>query len=135
MNGEYEPIIGNWYRHLDKGQSFQVVAVDEETGTIELQHFDGDLEEVDRETWMTLPIQPIEEPENWSGAFDIGEVDDLGTEVTDTAAGDWSEPLDETVKPRERPVGETDLAAVRKPSGGISVEELPAPSEEERGKG
>jgi len=36
-----------------------------------------------------------EEPENWTGALDIAEKDDLGTGVTDTSAGDWSEPGEE----------------------------------------
>ena len=52
-----------------------------------------------------LPVELIEEPENWSGPFDVGEMDDLtGTEVTDTAVADWTEPLEEIVKPEDRPV-------------------------------
>ncbi len=29
MDNELDPIVGNWYRHLDKGQIFRVVALDE----------------------------------------------------------------------------------------------------------
>ncbi|MGY6274274.1 DUF6763 family protein [Methylomonas sp. MgM2] len=104
MRNEADPIIGNWYQHLDKGQAFQVVAVDEDAGTVELQHFDGDVEEIELDIWYGLPIDPIEEPENWSGAFDVSDMDDLtGTEATDTAVTDWTEPLEEIVKPEDSP--------------------------------
>jgi hypothetical protein len=103
MNSDADPIIGNWYRHLDKGQSFTVVAVDDDARTVEIQHFDGDLEEIDLDTWYLLPIELIEEPENWSGPLDVAELDDLGgTEITDTRPEDWSEPLEEVVKQEDR---------------------------------
>lgn len=96
MPTEFDPIIGNWYQHRDKGQCFQVVAVDERNDTLELQHFDGDLEEVERVFWYTLDIEVCDEPENWSGPIDVGEVDDYGTEITDTSQEQWDEPLQET---------------------------------------
>ena len=33
--------------------------------------------------------------ENWSGALDIDEIDDLGTEITDTLPEDWNQPASE----------------------------------------
>lgn len=93
------PVIGEWYRHLDKGNEFQVVAFDKEEGVVEIQHFDGDLEEFDLDTWRLLDVEPIEAPESWSGPLDIGELDDLGTEITDTRPEDWLEP--ETAKTGE----------------------------------
>lgn len=86
------PEIGTWYRHLDKGHEFQVVAFDQDEGLVEIQYFDGDLEEIDLDSWHGLDIEPIAEPESWSGPLDIGEMDDLGTEITDTEPGDWLEP-------------------------------------------
>ena len=94
MTTEFDPIIGNWYCHLDKGQRFRVVAIDEKTETVEVQNFDGNLDEYEMENWYQLEIEPREAPENWSGALDIGNVDDLGTNVTDTKSSDWDEPLD-----------------------------------------
>ena len=78
MAHEADPIEGNWYAHLDKGGKFTVVAVDEAAGTVELQHFDGDLEEVELETWYEMEIERVEEPEDWSGAMDLGEADERG---------------------------------------------------------
>jgi hypothetical protein len=96
MPTENDPIIGNWYQHLDKGQCFQIVALDEKNATVELQHFDGDLEEVELEVWYTLDVEVCDEPENWSGPVDIGELDDYGTEITETTQEQWDEPLEET---------------------------------------
>lgn len=98
MANEIDPIIGNWYQHLDKGQPFQVVALDEDSGLVEIQHFDGDIEELALDDWYESDLDTAEEPENWSGALDIGERDDLGTEITDTNDGDWSETFKE-IKP------------------------------------
>lgn len=95
MPTEADPIVGNWYFHLNKGQRFFVVAVDESARTVEVQNFDGDVEEIDWDTWHELDIEVCEAPENWSGPFDIGNVDDLGTAVTDTRPSDWDEPLSE----------------------------------------
>lgn len=86
------PVIGSWFRHLDKGNEFQVVAFDEDDGSVEIQHFDGDLEEIDLDIWRRLDIEPIAEPESWSGPLDISELDDLGTDITDTRPEDWLEP-------------------------------------------
>jgi len=95
MENELEPIIGNWYMHQDKGQRFTVLAVDEERELVELQHFDGDIEEIGLAEWAEMQIALSEAPQNWSGSVDIQEVDDLGTEITDTSKEDWSDPLQE----------------------------------------
>ena len=105
MSLELDPIVDNWYSHLDKGQSFTVTAVNEDDETIELQYFDGDLEEISMSEWSGLDIEVSEAPENWSGPMDIGTVDDYGTEVTDTSARDWNEPL----QPFPRPGGKTTV--------------------------
>jgi hypothetical protein len=46
-----EPIVGDWYR--SHGQLFEVVAIDENEGVIDLQHADGDLEEIELDDWAT----------------------------------------------------------------------------------
>ena len=90
-----EPVEDQWYRHLDKGQEFMVVAVNADEGTVEIQHFDGDVEELDLEDWYSLPLEPIEPPENWTGPFDDIEADDLDYEDTEMETSEWEEPLQE----------------------------------------
>ena len=95
MPTEVDPIVDNWYQHLDKGQRFQVVDFNADEGVVEVQHFDGDLEEIPIEDWYELDLDTAEAPENWSGPLDIGTKDDFGTEVTDTDIREWSEDLQE----------------------------------------
>ncbi len=99
MPTEVDPIVDNWYYHLDKGQRFYVVAVDDDNSVVEIQHFDGDVEEVSLENWYEMNIAVGEAPDNWSGATDIGEKDDFGTEITDTQPADWNDPLKQFRKP------------------------------------
>ena len=95
MTTENDPIINNWYFHKDKGQQFMVIAVDQDKELVEMQHFDGNVEETSFRNWYDMEIEIGTAPENWSGATDVGEVDDYGTEVTDTKPEEWDEPLEE----------------------------------------
>jgi hypothetical protein len=90
---QHAPVVSQWYKHRDKGYQFQVISIDEET--VELQHFDGDLEELDRDAWYELDIEPIEPPEDWTGPMDDIELDDLGYEETNMTDTDWASPLEE----------------------------------------
>jgi hypothetical protein len=76
------PSVGAWYRRTG-GESFEVVAFDEDDGTIELQYFDGTVEEMDKEDWESQwadrSLETAEPPEDWTGSVDI--------EPDDTAQG------------------------------------------------
>src|SRR5579859_4701005 len=75
------PRIGEWYRHTG-GDSFEVVAFDEDDGTIEIQYFDGTVEEMDTEDWDSQwadhALEAAEPPEDWSGSVDVESVDTEG---------------------------------------------------------
>ena len=101
MPNELDPQVDQWYAHLDKGQRFYVVAIDEVDKMVEIQHFDGDLEEISLDEWRDLQIELSEEPENWTGALDISEPDDLGTGITDTQPDDWTEPGEDFRRPNK----------------------------------
>lgn len=85
--------IGQWYTRWDKGEIFQVVGYDANSRTIETQTFDGDLDEVDLETWIGLPLAFLEPPEDWTGPVDDVERDDLGYSETEMSDADWAEPM------------------------------------------
>jgi hypothetical protein len=95
MTTDADPIVSNWYMHHDKGLKFQVVAVDEGESVIEIQYFDGDIEEFELEDWYLLDLEQIESPEDISGALDVSELDDLGSSITDTDPEDWDTPVQE----------------------------------------
>lgn len=78
MSNRLPPIVGNWYSHRDKGEMFQVVALDEDSGTVEIQGFEGDLDELDFDEWVQLHVDAAEPPEDSSGALGYMEPDELG---------------------------------------------------------
>ncbi len=92
MAREQEPRIGDWYRS-DRGESFEVVALDEADQTLEIQYFDGTLEEVELDTWNELSAEPVEPPEDWSGSYDI-QREDYGVDLELGASDLWANPLD-----------------------------------------
>src|ERR1700760_1184367 len=87
------PGIGEWYRHTG-GDSFEVVAFDEDDGTIEIQYFDGTVEEMDTEDWVTQwedgTLEAAEPPEDWSGSVDVESVDDEGGRGSELSADEPS---------------------------------------------
>lgn len=95
MINHLRPRVGCWYNHLDKGDLFQVVALDDASGTIEIQEFDGGLDEVDFEEWRQMFIEPAAAPEDWSGPVDDIEKDDLG--YTDMQTEDDRQPFERSV--------------------------------------
>ncbi|MBM5811351.1 MAG: hypothetical protein FJ191_05215 [Gammaproteobacteria bacterium] len=76
MNRDHNPVPGKWYENLEDGEVFQVLSVDEDSELIELQYEDGDVEEVDYETWQELDLELTEEPEGWTGDEDDENYDD-----------------------------------------------------------
>jgi len=80
MIGELDPIEGNWYQHLDNGRDFMVVNVNENTGTVDIQYFDGDIDELEIEEWEEMDLEEIEPPEDWTGPLDDLDPDDRGYE-------------------------------------------------------
>lgn len=91
MAVEY-PQVGHWYRQHN-GALFEVVAVDEKDHTVELQHFDGTLDEVELESWPNLLIETVGAPEDWSGSVDM-DPEDSGGESTGELPYGWHDPLE-----------------------------------------
>lgn len=84
------PVVGQWYRRVD-GAMLEVVAIDE--GSIEVQHFDGTVEEFDDEGWQSQGLSTAKPPEDWSGSVDVEpeDIDTLSDESTSQLT--WSDPL------------------------------------------
>ncbi len=94
MGNRLPPIVGHWYAHHDKGALFQVVALDDDAGTVEIQEFDGGLDELDLDEWRSLSVYAAAQPEDWGGPLDDVEPDEFG--YTDLATEDKSaSPLDD----------------------------------------
>ena len=78
-----QPEIGDWYRMRGTGSLFEVVAADLDDGTIEIQYFDGTVEEMDTEDWESQwadrALEAAEQPEDWTGSVDVESSDDSAT--------------------------------------------------------
>jgi hypothetical protein len=85
------PVIGNWFRRPD-GVLFEVVAVDEDDGTIEIQQFDGTIGEIEIEYWLQMLLVEASPPEDWSGAVDMDPEDYVGTKEGEMPSG-FHDPL------------------------------------------
>lgn len=77
MSEDIRPIVGNWFRD-NEGNIFEVVAMDEDDNHIEIQYFEGEIDEMDFEAWDNSVAEQVEQPEDWSGPYDDLERDDLG---------------------------------------------------------
>ena len=98
MGRDYEPVAGKWYRDLEEDESFLVLSVDEDQGLIEIQHVDGDLEELDVDGWAEMDLDPSQEPEGWSGSAADDDDDDEDWEEDDDEDDeddDWDEDEDD----------------------------------------
>ena len=97
MSGTMEPeplrpAVGQWYAD-PQGVTFEVVAVDEEDGSIEVQYFDGTLEELDADAWSEMQFKQVDPPEDWSGSLDM-EREDYGVDLDEERHELWANPFD-----------------------------------------
>jgi hypothetical protein len=117
MGNRLQPVVGQWYSHRDKGDLFQVVATDDDTGTIEIQEFDGALDEFDLSEWHQLAIEAAEQPEDWSGPVDDVEPDEFGyTDLNEEPA--QVDPLDAAAMALEELAEEEDFDQLPEPARG-----------------
>ena len=94
MNAQIgRPEIGQWYARGDKGEIFQVVGYDDRARTVEIQSFDGDIDEIELDAWESLALEPSVAPEDCTGPMDEVEPEDLGYSETAMRAQDWARPL------------------------------------------
>ena len=86
------PVIGEWYQRPG-GPLFEVVAIDRDDGTIEVQHFDGTLEEFDADSWYDQQFLAADAPEDWTGSVDI-EPEDFEPQSDCSSQTQWAGPLE-----------------------------------------
>ncbi len=85
------PAIGSWFRRRN-GTLFEVVAVDEDDRTVEIQQFDGTIDELELENWPDLLVVEVSAPEDWSGSVDMDPEDGADTDASHIPNG-FHDPL------------------------------------------
>jgi hypothetical protein len=84
---DYDPVQGQWYEDLEENEIFRVLSVDPDEEIIEVQYENGDIEEIDLDTWHELDLERAEEPEGWASDDDDEDDDD----EEDVDEDDWDE--------------------------------------------
>ena len=92
MGRDYDPVQGQWYEDLDEEAVFQVMSVDPDEELVTIQHENGEIEEIDLDTWHELDLEKAEQPEGWSGSEDDSDDDDdLDADEEDDEDDDWDD--------------------------------------------
>ncbi len=91
MAREFEPAVGQWYENIDENESFRVLSVDEDAELVEIEYLDGDIEEIDLDTWAEFDLDKIEQPEGWSGDDIAADEEEEEEEEDDDEDDDWDD--------------------------------------------
>lgn len=73
-----DPVIESWYKDVENNLKFKVVAIDEDSESIDVQYINGEIGEYDQDSWYNSTFDYIEAPEDWSAPYGNLEIDDLG---------------------------------------------------------
>ena len=94
MSRDYEPVPGQWYENLEDEESFRVLTVDEDSELVEIEYLDGEIEEIDLETWHEMDLDQIDEPEGWAES-DEDDDEEEEEEDDEDEDDDWDEDEDD----------------------------------------
>jgi hypothetical protein len=93
---DYDPVQGQWYQDLEENEIFKVLSVDPDQELIEVQYENGDIEEIDLDTWHELDLEHAQEPEGWATDEDDDEEEEEEEEEDlDEDDEDWDEDEDD----------------------------------------
>jgi hypothetical protein len=98
VSRDYEPVPGQWYENLEEEEPFRVLTMDEDSELVEIEYLDGDIEEIDLETWHEMDLELTTEPEGWAasqGEEEEEDDDDWDEDEDDDDEDDDDDDLDE----------------------------------------
>jgi len=95
VSRDYEPAPGQWYQNLEDEESFRVLTVDEDSELVEIEYLDGEIEEIDLETWHEMDLEQTEEPEGWAESDEDEDEEEEEEEDEEDEDDDWDEDEDD----------------------------------------
>ncbi|MFO1510109.1 MAG: DUF6763 family protein [Steroidobacteraceae bacterium] len=105
MSRDYEPTPGQWYENVEEEETFRVLTVDEDSELVEIEYLDGEIEEVDLETWHEMDLDKTSEPEGWADRDDDDDDEedfDEDDDDDDDDDDDWDDDDDEDDEDEDR---------------------------------
>lgn len=101
LRAHERPVVGAWYWDIEHSIQFEIVAIEsnrdgKSSVSIEIQYFDGELEELDLDTWYGMHVVSISAPKDWTGPYEVekDEYSDLTDGEVQHPKEDWNNPLD-----------------------------------------
>ncbi|MFT7287523.1 MAG: hypothetical protein ACI87W_001637 [Halieaceae bacterium] len=88
----FTPCIGNWYQDSQTGTLFEVVAIDGDGATLQVQYVDGEIADFDMDSWGELVLLRAAAPEDWRPAFELDTEDELDPDAAMHPL-QWGSPL------------------------------------------
>ncbi|MCW5573112.1 MAG: hypothetical protein KIT37_08785 [Steroidobacteraceae bacterium] len=95
MSRDFEPTPGQWYENVEEEETFRVLTVDEDSELIELEYLDGEIEEIDVETWHEMDLEKVSEPEGWADRDDDDDDDEDDDDDDEDDDDDWDDDDDD----------------------------------------
>jgi segregation and condensation protein B len=95
VSRDYEPVPGQWYENLEDEESFRVLTVDEDSELVEIEYLDGEIEEIDLETWHEMDLDQTTEPEGWAESDEEEDEEEEEEEEDEDDDDDWDEDEDD----------------------------------------
>jgi segregation and condensation protein B len=93
---DYDPVQGQWFEDLEENEIFKVLSVNPDEEIIEVQYENGDIEEIDLDTWHELDLERAQEPEGWASDDDDEEEEDEDEDDDeDLDDDDWDDDEDD----------------------------------------
>src|SRR6185312_6679829 len=56
VSRDYEPVPGQWYEKLVEDETLRVLTLDEDSELLEGKYLEGEIEEIDLETWHEMEV-------------------------------------------------------------------------------
>jgi hypothetical protein len=79
-----EPVVGAFYEDREEdGRTFEVIAFNENDGTIEIQYSDGTTDEIDLDDWYGMDLEQLESEEDEDEEDDIDDSNAADEDDTD----------------------------------------------------
>lgn len=98
---QLQPTVWQWYLQRETGRKFEVIDVDADARIIEIQDEDGDLNEIDFDSWAKESLETTEEPEDFLVLLENqldSETDDASIEANAIHYDALRAPRDETAR-------------------------------------
>lgn len=95
MGRDYDPVKGQWFEDLEENEIFLVLSVDPDEEVIEIQYENGDIEEIDLDTWHELDLERAQEPEGWASTVDDDDEEEELDDDDDDDDDDWDDDDDD----------------------------------------